>query len=114
MFGSGFAYFFITLLFCCNYSILLLNECFEFIEYDKILHIASSLMYGTHFILLIYLLFGRVWYIFKDTQYQLSLRTVYCFVIFCTFQLGSAASFLFVIWLTSNHDSSIFIAYLFG
>ena len=83
-------------------------------QYDDILHVASSVIYGIHFILLIYLLFGRVWYIFRDTEYRLSLKTVYCFVTFCVFQLCSAGSFMFIVWMTNQHDSSIFIAYLFG
>ncbi len=65
MFKIALFYFFVTLLFCINYCCRLLNECFGRLKYEYIFVCTTVFFYGLHFILLIYLLYSRLYYVLQ-------------------------------------------------
>eukprot|EP01084_Bolivina_argentea_P160279 279134_1 len=115
MFTTGFCYFLFTLLFCINYCFKLYGHIFvPNVESEHILSVTTYFFYGSHFILLIFLLFGRIFYIFHDTEYHLSNKIICCFVIMCVFEMGNAASFMAIMIFSDSADGSVFIAKLIG
>eukprot|EP01084_Bolivina_argentea_P208192 355054_1 len=114
MFKLGLFYFFVTLLFCINYCGRLLNECFGRFEYDYIFVCSTAFFYGLHFILLIYLLYSRLYYVFHDTAYHLSHKTRHLFTILVSFTAIDMLSFICIVWITNDDHFMIFVCYLFG
>lgn len=112
-FKTGLCYFVITLLFYINFCFRLLNECYGDISYGYIFVCTTALFYGLHFMLLIYLLFCRIYYVFNNTQYKLSKLTLYTFVGLCIFCLSDVGAFTFVVFYT-NDDSHILIFILYS
>eukprot|EP01084_Bolivina_argentea_P160280 279138_1 len=72
IFKTGFCYFLFTLLFCINYCCKLYQHMSGKVENEHIFMVSTYLFYNIHFILLICLLFGRIFYIFHETTYYLS------------------------------------------
>eukprot|EP01084_Bolivina_argentea_P217946 369953_1 len=90
-FKTGLFYLLLTIFFCTNYCGRLYNECFGDINKDDVFVITTSTAYGTHFLLLTYLLFNRLYFIFDGTIESISRTHVILFVAVCVF-----ASFDFV------------------
>ena len=67
---------------------------------------------GLHFSLLIVMLFGRIYLVFDNTQYQVSRASICIFTGLCLFSLADIAAFVFVV-LYTNDDSHLLIFALY-
>eukprot|EP01084_Bolivina_argentea_P307974 532409_1 len=114
MFRTGFCYFLFTLIFCINYCGRLLNECFGQYQYDYLFACSTAFLYGTHFVLLIYLLFCRLYYVFKPSAHKLSKSTICIFMILCSIEVIDVISFITIVYLTNDDHIMIFITYSIG
>eukprot|EP01084_Bolivina_argentea_P037274 68931_1 len=108
MFGTGVLYFLITILFYINYALRLLN----YLTYgkhslDNILINTTALLYGGHFTLLIILLFGRIYYVFNDTQYKLAPITLIIFFFLLIFGFIDVAFFGYAVLFNNSKIKNI-------
>eukprot|EP01084_Bolivina_argentea_P140646 247207_1 len=104
MFKTGFFYFITTILFCLNYCGMLFNDCFGCRNYDYIFVCTNAIFYGLHFVLLVYLLVTRIYFIFRDSAYRLSILTISVFIgltVFVAFDM-----ILYVLIIIITHDTN--------
>eukprot|EP01084_Bolivina_argentea_P021415 39798_1 len=115
MFKAGFCYFLSILLFCINYCINLSYECVsDTYNFDNIFLLTGTFFYGTHLILLIVLLFARVYFIFVETAYALSHTSIWIFISLCIFEIFTVAIYVLLTTTASPHAGLTLISYFIG
>eukprot|EP01084_Bolivina_argentea_P266940 452944_1 len=81
--------------------------------------LTSTFFYGSHLILLIALLFARIYFIFDETLYKLSETTIHIFIALFIFEICDVAIYILLVTCTIplkpyQSDQLLFITYLIG
>merc|ERR1740123_699087 len=110
MFKTGLCYFIFTLLFYINFCLRLLNEIIGDVNYGIIFVCTTALFWSLHFSFLILMLFGRIYLVFDNTQYQVSNTTIYSFIGLSLFVLINMSAFIFVVLYTNDEAHGVIFA----
>ena len=112
MFKTTLFYFMTSILFYISYPLELINNCYaKDHKLHNLLILSVTSFYSLHVLLLILLLFTRLYFVFQSSSYRLSKCCVYFFIFLCI--VGIIDALIFIYFFVFNHHKQFAAIFYF-